>query len=90
MLGLEGGTVITKSRPSSDMVDEDEESDEENNLFKMLRNNEKKAFAYNNQHFYRGVYAKAKTYDIKFEAVGRAKDSPYDVLLKKFNYKGYQ
>lgn len=52
-----------------------------------LKKNEEKKFAYNDQHFYRGIYEKAQSYDIKFEQKQSRKVSQYDALLKKFQYK---
>lgn len=54
----------------------------------MKKNSEKK-FAYNDAYFYRGIYEKSETYDIKFEQNQNKKVSVYDKLLKKFQYKQY-
>jgi len=53
-----------------------------------MKNNEKKAgFAYNDKHFYRGIYGKPENFDIKFERNQNKKLSEYDKCLKKFQYK---
>lgn len=52
-----------------------------------MKKNEEKKFAYNDQYFYRGIYEKATSWDVKFEQGQNRKVSQYDVFLKKFQYK---
>lgn len=59
----------------------------ENELLQWLKRNEEKKFAYNNQYFYRGIYEKSDSYDIKFENGQNKKVGTYDNFLKKFQYK---
>ena len=55
-----------------------------------LKNNESRGkFAYNDKHFYRGIYGKPQTFEIKFERNQNKKVSEYDKFLKKFQYKKY-
>jgi len=54
---------------------------------KWLKGNQTKSFAYNDQHFYRGVYEKADKYDIRFQPIAGRKEGQFDQLLKKFQYK---
>ena len=46
-----------------------------------------KKTALNDQYFYRGIYEKPTSYDIKFERNQNKKVNQYDEYLKKFQYK---
>jgi hypothetical protein len=52
-----------------------------------MKKNEEKTFAYNDKYFYRGVYDKPESFDIKFERMQNKKVNIFDKLLKQFQYK---
>lgn len=89
-IGLENKKIVLKSRANTrdEDIDDEEEKEIEDEIGLWLRNNEtRNKFAYNDKYFYRGVYAKPQSYDIKFERNQSKKVSEYDKLLKKFQYK---
>lgn len=92
LIGLEGGQLLSKSRGQHQVeaeTGEDSEEEGENEIFQWLKQQEQKKFAYNNQYFYRGIYEKADSFDIKFDDQPTKRVSLYDSLLKKFQYKQY-
>ena len=64
--------------------EEDSDLEIEDEIALWMRRNKERKEALNDKYFYRGVYSKSNSYDVKFDRVKVQKLGKYDKMLKKF------